>query len=145
MRRNVRHMLIRNVLSSLLMIVFMCWSVATFADSRDLYEFDTPAQQTQFQEILTRLRCLVCQNQNLADSNAPLARDLRDEIYKKFKAGEDREMIMSYLTDRYGDFVLYRPPLQKNTYILWFGPLLFLFIGFVVLFFIVCRRDKKIS
>jgi len=96
------------------------------------YAFTTPRQQQEFKELTTQLRCLVCQNQNLADSNAPLAKDLRQEIYQMLSQGQSKQEIRDFLVQRYGDFVLYKPPLQGNTVLLWLAPLVFLGIGLVV-------------
>lgn len=90
----------------------------------DAYPFDTLAQEQRFRTLVEEFRCPKCQNQNLADSNAPLAKDLRGIIYRKVKANESDEAIAAYLQERYGDFVLYRPPLKASTILLWFGPAL---------------------
>ncbi len=90
--------------------------------------FENQQQQDRFDRLTQELRCLVCQNQNLADSDAPLAHDLRREVHKMLQSGQSNEQIKQFLVDRYGDFVLYRPPLQKNTYLLWLAPLI-LFLG----------------
>lgn len=96
-------------------------------------EFTDPAQQLRYQKLLGGLRCLVCQNQTLADSEADLAQDLRQQIYERMNKGESNQEIVDFLVARYGDFVLYQPPLQKNTWILWFGPFALLIIAVVVL------------
>ncbi|HET6593562.1 MAG TPA: cytochrome c-type biogenesis protein, partial [Xanthomonadales bacterium] len=77
--------------------------------------FEDAAQEARYNDLTLELRCLVCQNQNLADSDAPLAQDLRREIYGMMMAGQTDEQIKSFMVDRYGDFVLYRPPVQANT------------------------------
>ena len=87
---------------------------------------------------------LICQNQNLADSDAPLAHDLRDEIYKMMKAGHSNDQIKQFLIERYGDFVLYRPPVQGNTLVLWLGPALLLLGGLAVVIFSVRKRAQLI-
>ena len=102
--------------------------------AEDMYPFDNPIQQAAFNTLLPQLRCLVCQNQNLADSHAPLAKDLRDQVYKMVRQGQGKDEIIDYLTQRYGDFVLYNPPVKSSTMVLWFGPFLLLIIGFIVLF-----------
>jgi len=91
------------------------------------------------------LRCLVCQNETLADSQADLAQDLRAQIREQMKAGKTDKEILSYLTDRYGQFVLYRPPVEPTTYLLWFGPFLFLLAGLLDLFRYVKQRRQMIS
>lgn len=82
----------------------------------------TPEEQARFKHLTEELRCLVCQNQTIADSDAPLAKDLRDEIEKMIVAGNDNRQIIDFMVERYGDFVLYRPPLNPTTWLLWFGP-----------------------
>ncbi|NQD38213.1 cytochrome c-type biogenesis protein CcmH [Permianibacter sp. IMCC34836] len=95
----------------------------------DAYPFDDLAQEKRFHTLVQEFRCPKCQNQNLADSNAPLAKDLRDIIYAKVKANESDQAIASFLQERYGDFVLYRPPVKASTMLLWFGPALVLLIA----------------
>ena len=107
--------------------------------------FDSPEQEARFSDLTTELRCTVCQNQNLADSDAPLARDLRQEIYQMLKAGRSDEEIKTFLVERYGDFVLYRPPMQGNTLALWVVPGVMLFGGAVAVFFVVRNRNRKLA
>ncbi len=91
--------------------------------------FDNSEQELRFQDLTEELRCLVCQNQNLADSDAPLAQDLRKEIHDMLMNGRSDDEIRSFLVDRYGDFVMYRPPLKGNTLLLWLAPALLLLGG----------------
>ena len=98
----------------------------------ETYEFDTPEQETLFKKMTEELRCLVCQNQNLADSNAELAVDLREKTYEMVRSGNSEAEIIEYMVARYGDFVLYRPPVKSSTLFLWLGPLLFLAIAIIV-------------
>jgi cytochrome c-type biogenesis protein CcmH len=107
--------------------------------------FEDAAQEQRFNDLTLELRCLVCQNQNLADSDAPLAQDLRQEIYDMMVAGQTIEQIKAFMVDRYGDFVLYRPPVQGNTLALWTLPILLLFGGAVVVFFTVRNRNRKLA
>ena len=95
-------------------------------------EFKDPEQQQRYQHLIEELRCLVCQNQNLADSHADLAQDLRQEVYAMVAGGKSNEEIIGFLTARYGDFVLYRPPVKESTWLLWFAPFLLLLIGVIV-------------
>lgn len=97
--------------------------------AQEAYPFAQVKQQKQFHYLLKQLRCLVCQNQDLADSNAPLAKDLRDQIYQMVLAHKTDSEISQYLTNRYGDFILFKPPVKGVTYFLWFGPFLFLIAG----------------
>ncbi|MBF8269433.1 MAG: Cytochrome C biosis protein [Gammaproteobacteria bacterium] len=97
-------------------------------------EFDTPEQQQRYQHLIEELRCLVCQNQNLADSHADLAQDLREEVYEMVQDGKANEDIVGFLVARYGDFVLYRPPVKLSTWLLWFAPFILLLTGIFVVF-----------
>ncbi|OGV31632.1 MAG: cytochrome C biogenesis protein [Legionellales bacterium RIFCSPHIGHO2_12_FULL_35_11] len=115
-------------------ISFLLLGLANLVIASDLYTFSNTSQEKQFNHLLKELRCLVCQNQDLADSNASLASDLRDKIYFLIQNGKDDAEIIQYLTTRYGDFILFNPPVKYNTAILWFGPMFFLLIG--VLFFL---------
>jgi cytochrome c-type biogenesis protein CcmH len=107
--------------------------------------FENAAQETRYNDLTLELRCLVCQNQNLADSDAPLAQDLRQEIYEMMMAGQTDEQIKAFMVDRYGDFVLYRPPVQGNTLALWVLPVVLLVFGAVVVGFTVRNRNRKIA
>jgi cytochrome c-type biogenesis protein CcmH len=102
--------------------------------------FNDSDQEQRFQHLTEELRCLVCQNQNLADSDAPLAQDLRQEIHDMLMAGRSDDEIRSFLVDRYGDFVLYRPAVKGNTLMLWLAPVLLLLAGGVVVAFNVRRH-----
>lgn len=96
------------------------------------YAADTPlgfsdkARQAEFETLLEELRCLVCQNQSLADSHADLAQDLRQEVYRMLDEGRSRAEVLEFMVARYGDFVLYRPPVKSTTWLLWGAPLLLL-------------------
>ena len=104
-----------------------------------------PAQtdiDARLKHLETELRCLVCQNQTLADSNAPLAEDLRREVRELASSGKSDAEIKAYLVARYGDFVLYRPPLQSNTWLLWIGPFALLAGGAGIWYAVVRRRRR---
>ena len=94
----------------------------------------------RLKKLETELRCLVCQNQTLADSNAPLAVDLRNQIREQLAAGKSERDVVDFMVARYGDFVLYRPPLKASTVLLWVGPFAFLVIGFYLLARFLRRR-----
>lgn len=102
--------------------------------------FDPVAHQ-RVVEVSEQLRCLVCQNQSIADSNAELAVDLRNQVIDQVKAGKTNKEIIDYMVERYGDFVLYKPPFKATTAILWIGPLALLIVGLLA-FFINLRRRK---
>lgn len=108
--------------------------------AREPIQFASPAEQARFQALAAELRCVVCQNQSLADSNAVLAQDLRHEVFDMMREGHSDEEIKHYLVARYGDFVLYRPPVQANTVVLWVAPLVLLAIGAVLVGFNIRRR-----
>jgi len=112
-------------------IFFSCWS-PHFVFANSLYPLDSAKKNAQFSYLLKNLRCLVCQNQDLADSNAELAKDLRQRVYELVKEGKSDSEIGDYLTSRYGDFILFKPPVKAATLLLWFGPLLFLLSGFII-------------
>ena len=107
--------------------------------------FNSPEQQERFINLTEELRCLVCQNQNLADSDAPLAHDLRDEIHKMMTAGQSDDQIKTFLVERYGDFVLYRPPVKGNTLVLWLAPALLLIGGAAVIGISINRRKRLLA
>lgn len=102
-----------------------------------------PVLEKRVMTLAEELRCLVCQNQTLAESNAPLAEDLRNQVREKMRQGKSDREVVDFLVERYGDFVLYRPPLKATTILLWFGPLLLLAIGFAVLLRRVRRRRQE--
>ena len=111
--------------------------------SIDTYEFSSQAQRERYRTLVEELRCPKCQNQNIADSDAPIAMDMRDEIFKKLEEGQSNEQIVEFLVDRYGDFVRYKPPVNKSTLILWYGPAAFLVFGFAMVAMIVIRRRRS--
>lgn len=125
-------------------IGFLLWlflmPAALWANSS--YPFDSAKKEAQFDHLLKDLRCLVCQNQDLADSNADLAKDLKNQVYQLVKEGKSDSEITDYLTSRYGDFILFKPPVKAITYLLWFGPALFLVFGFLI-FWRTCFYKKK--
>lgn len=106
----------------------------------DTYEFADAAKRERFAELTKELRCPKCQNQDIADSNAPIAADLRREIHRMLQEGQSNEQIVDYLVARYGDFVLYKPPVNGRTLILWYGPAGLLVTGLLVMVLIVRRR-----
>ncbi|BCX88877.1 cytochrome c-type biogenesis protein CcmH [Methylomarinovum tepidoasis] len=99
----------------------------------EVRQFPNPALESRYQNLIEQLRCLVCQNQSLADSNADLAEDLRSEVYAMLLAGKSDAEIVDFLVQRYGDFVLYKPPVKKTTALLWFGPFAALAAGGLLL------------
>ena len=106
---------------------------------------EDPVLEERLMNLSRELRCLVCQNETLADSRADLAVDLRNEIREQMKAGKTDQEIIAFLTARYGDFVLYRPPVKATTYFLWFGPFVLLLGGLFLLFRYVKQRRQLIT
>jgi cytochrome c-type biogenesis protein CcmH len=107
--------------------------------SIEAYQFDTPKMESDYNQLVNELRCLVCQNQNLSGSDAALARDLRRETYEMIKAGKSQQQVIEFMVARYGDFVLYRPQFKSNTYLLWLGPFLLL----IVVLILILRRFRS--
>ena len=103
---------------------------------------EDPALEARMTAIASELRCLVCQNQTIADSHADLAVDLRRQVREMLQAGQSDQQITDYMTARYGDFVLYRPPFKVATALLWFGPGAMVLIGLGSLFFVLRRRSR---
>jgi cytochrome c-type biogenesis protein CcmH len=103
---------------------------------------DNPALEAQVMKISTELRCLVCQNQTIADSHADLAVDLRRQVREMLQNGQNEQQVIDYMTARYGDFVLYRPPFKALTALLWIGPAVMVVVGLGTLFVVLRRRSR---
>ena len=123
----------------------LCLSIWQAAYAIDPLPFKDHAEELRFQALTKQLRCLVCQNESLADSNAPLAADLRRDVFEQMRAGKSDAEIKAWLTARYSDFVLYDPPLHAGTWLLWFGPALVLLAGAVAVVVAVRRRAMLLS
>ena len=108
----------------------------------EVHQFEQAEQEQQYNRLIAELRCLVCQNQNLADSNAELAQDLRQEVYEMIQNGASDQEIINFMVARYGDFVLYRPPFKTTTAFLWVGPFIILIAGFVILLVFIRKRRQ---
>jgi cytochrome c-type biogenesis protein CcmH len=107
------------------------------------FKFQSPGQEQEFRELIGKLRCLVCQNESLAASQADLAQDLRKEVYQMMQEGKGQAEIIEFLVARYGDFVLYQPPVKPSTYILWFGPFVLIGVGGILLLRALQRRRRE--
>ncbi|XQW84439.1 cytochrome c-type biogenesis protein [Thalassotalea piscium] len=125
----------------LLTSLLIAFNVAAY--NSDTYSFDDELTQTRYDALVKELRCPKCQNQNLADSNAPIAADLRREVYELLKQNKSDGEIVDFMVKRYGEFVLYRPKVSSLTYILWFGPAILLFIGVIIVVFILKSSSNK--
>lgn len=127
-----------------MLLVFCCATSGAVAQvARPMAE--DPELEKRVMRLSQEIRCLVCQNETLADSRADLAVDLRREIREQMKDGKTDQEIIAFLTQRYGDFVLYRPPMKPTTYLLWFGPFALLLFGLAFLFIYVKQRREIIS
>ncbi|WP_027591254.1 cytochrome c-type biogenesis protein [Pseudomonas sp. RL] len=127
----------------LLAAVFCSLVLGGFAQAAiDTYEFSSETERQRFRQLTSELRCPKCQNQNIADSDAPIAMDLRREIFRMLEDGQADEQIVEHLVDRYGDFVRYNPPVELRTLLLWYGPWVLLGGGLLALVVIVVRRRR---
>ena len=132
----------------LILTLALSLSFSVSAQSSPVQEplkFESKQQEERFNHLTRELRCLVCQNQNLADSDAQLAHDLRTEVHEMLLAGKSDDEIKQFMVDRYGDFVLYRPPVQENTFLLWLAPMALLLGGAVILFVIIRKRTALLA
>jgi cytochrome c-type biogenesis protein CcmH len=117
--------------SILMFTVVLSVAVEAIAAPIETFKFASPDTEKVFHKLSEELRCLVCQNQNIAESNADLAKDLRLEIYNMLTDGKTEDEIVDFMVQRYGDYVLYRPPFKPMTWLLWFGPLIVFVIGLI--------------
>ena len=138
-------MKIINIIVLAVMLTLAISSTHASASPVDTYEFDNEVTKIRFQALTKELRCPKCQNQNLADSNSPIAADLRKELYELLQQGKADSEIVTFMVNRYGEFVLYRPRVSSLTYALWFGPIVLILLGVIVVIVVVRRKpiDKK--
>jgi len=123
------------------LLTLVTFSAPSFAVKIEFHSFEDPKQERLYLNLIAELRCVKCQNQNLAESNAELARDMREKTYEMVIAGKTREDVVSYMTARYGDFVLYKPPFKSKTFLLWVGPPILLLLSL----FLLIKRIRKQS
>jgi len=129
-------------MARLLALLLVC-ALGAAASAKDAAPAaDDPVLEARMQRIAVELRCLVCQNQTIADSHAGLADDLRREIREQLLRGASDEQVVQYMTDRYGDFIRYRPPVKASTLALWIGPIALLVGGVLVLVLVLRRRSR---
>jgi cytochrome c-type biogenesis protein CcmH len=124
---------------ALILVMLMVFANVSYS-AVEVVQFEDTATQQRYKKLIDELRCLVCQNQNLADSNAPLAQDLRNEIVKMLEQGASDRQVVDFMVNRYGDFVLYRPPFKPSTFLLWLGPFIFLIAGLGIMLMLIRRR-----
>jgi len=131
-------------ISKLIFLIALTFSFSTVAAPIETFKFDSPETEKVFHKLSEELRCLVCQNQNIAESNADLAKDLRLEIYTMLSDGKSEDEIVDFMVQRYGDYVLYRPPFNPMTWLLWFGPAIVFAFGLVfVVRYMKSQSSKK--
>ena len=133
-------MKINKVLSTIL--VLYVYTLGLADDSKEIYPFDDRNQEKIFLSLLDEIRCPKCQSSNLAGSNAPIANDLKREVYRLVRSGQTEEEVKTYLVERYGNFIVYDPPFRADTFVLWLGPLL-LFLLILSITLLILR--KRIS
>lgn len=131
-------------MKGLFIVLVLLFSFSASYAAVEIKKFDNEQQEQRYKYIIDELRCLVCQNQNIADSNAGLAQDLRKQVHKMIMAGEDDETIFDFMVTRYGDFVLYRPPFKASTFFLWIGPFIIFALGLFVLIRFIRQRKKVV-
>ncbi len=122
-------------------ILLLSFSLSILAESIEAKAFSSDAQEVRYRALIDDIRCPVCQGQSIAGSNAGLAKDLREQVRKMIIKNNSNDEIRQFMVDRYGDFVVFKPPVNKNTYLLWFAP--FTFLGLVLFFFIRSLLSKK--
>jgi Uncharacterized protein involved in biosynthesis of c-type cytochromes len=126
------------------LLLCACFTFSLPLEAADVpFEFRSVEQEQRYKELIDELRCLVCQNQSLADSHADLAQDLRNEVYQMIIDGKSDAEITGFLVSRYGEFVLFRPPLKPVTLLLWAGPFLMLIIAIFVVFRLIQKNARQ--
>jgi len=123
-------------------LIFLLLTAATVQAIENVAPFDDPAMQERYEHLVKELRCLVCQNESIADSNADLAADLRREVREMMIAGKTDAEIKAFMVDRYGEWILFRPRLLRQTWLLWFAPGILLLIGTIVAVRVVSQRAR---
>lgn len=126
----------------LIFFVFFLMLCFKMSFAQDIYNFSSKKQEVQFNHLLKEIRCLVCQNQDIQDSNSGFAKDLKREVYKLIISGKSDHEIVNYLSERFGDYILFNPPLKLLTLLLWTGPFLFSFLGLLVFWQLCLRKDN---
>ena len=128
---------------ALLLFCFFISQNSAYAFINDTYVFQDEVTEKRYKSLVKELRCPKCQNQNLADSNSPIAADLRQEVYELLNQGKADSEIVAFMVKRYGDFVLYRPKVDNATYLLWFGPALLLLLSVIGVILVIRQKQKQ--
>ncbi len=131
----------RTTATLLAVCLLLCTGALQAAATLESFKFSSTQEEQRFKDLIVELRCLVCQNQSLLDSDAELAHDLRAEVYGMMQTEKSDDEITSFLVTRYGDFVLYSPPVKPSTWLIWFGPFVLLLLALFVLFRALRRQQ----
>jgi len=123
-------------------LLLMALAALARADVENVYDFESLSQEQRFQKLTEELRCPKCQNQNIADSAAPIARDMREEVHRMIRSGASDDEIVDSLVARFGEFILYKPRVEKRTLLLWATPALAVLIGFLAVLVVVIRSRR---
>jgi len=137
-------MKLSKILQTICLVLFISSSFSVQARV-EVQQFTDAQTEADYKQLINELRCLVCQNQNLADSNAELAQDMRKKVAEQLNKGSSKDEIVTYMVERYGDFVMYRPPFKSSTLLLWLGPLVFFLIAAVVVISFMRNQKKDIA
>lgn len=132
-------------MKKLILILSLFVSLTTLDAAVEVKQFQTPQHEQRYKKLINEFRCVVCQNQNIAGSNAELAKDLRKQVYKMIVAGKSDDEILGFMVTRYGDFVLYRPLFNSTTFLLWTGPFIIFLFGLYVLISFIRQRKKVVT
>jgi len=126
-----------------MLTLMLSWTLQGQESVFEQRHFSRPVSEIRYQTLIDELRCLVCQNQAISDSNSDLAAQLRDEVYNQIMQGQSDEEILDFMTTRYGDYVLFNPPVKQSTLLLWVGPFLILGIALAFLFYQIRRNSDR--
>ncbi len=139
----MRHFIpLKALMSIVSMILLLSWTQLTYAESIEAAEFSDNAQETRYRALIDEIRCPVCQGQSIGGSNAGLAKDLREQVRKMIIKDNSNDEIRQFMVDRFGDFVVFKPPMNKNTYLLWYAPFAFLILGLFFFIRSLLSKDK---
>ncbi|HLV78575.1 MAG TPA: cytochrome c-type biogenesis protein [Marinobacter sp.] len=128
--------------SPLLLVIWLL-ALPVQAEVPEFYDFSTRAEEQRYRDLIAELRCPKCQNQNIADSNAPISKDMRDEVYRMMQAGASNDEIVGALVARFGEFVQYKPPVDRRTILLWAFPAIAVIGGFLIVAGVVMRSGRR--
>lgn len=135
----------KKITATLSLLVLLTSSLFSVYAAVEVKQFKKPEHEQRYKKLINELRCVVCQNQNIADSNAELAKDLRKQVFKMIKAGKSDDDILEFMVARYGDFVLYRPEFNSMTFLLWVGPFIIFIIGLTILVSFIRQRKTVVA